>query len=546
MKKAAYAISGLSEYDPCWTGEMTRRPIPFVSTDPKPLITQACFEKYMPYLLDVLLPLIEPAIQSINKVSSLGFPVFKNHGDGTNSKGERVGPTKFDYILYLFQELQRSDYSRYDDQVNTIGLRKQNESPNKLREFQFINEKGEIYQAEINAVAREIHVPMLGTMIGSRSRTIVRPSVVNLWLQCWDTLLHNAIIKHPLFDSNVYNDTVWPTDSNFVTFDCKHYERYMGLCALSYARIIGGEYGEQLDRMIRAPFIVPSDTWKAYFEVTPQYRPGVYPQFSSGLSPVAPLGKLTNLAVQTAYFVEMKGYDPRSAVQVVLSGRSENLQRWSYGDDNRLLGTNKEIKDVCSFMSRFLEIEVEEQPTYLGTIFRRDLGRWVLPTKTYNLKLYQPERDYDWKSYPNLGLVERRATFTKYGEPEIGATIIPYEDRLWDAVGRPFIEIASAAVAERVAANSKGVVLSKYLVSDKEYLMTEQEKVASGQYWHLKPNVTASIVNQIVGKSIRDRLKFRDLPHESVPQPEKSTQSAPLWSQNNENDEIEDGQFTAG
>jgi hypothetical protein len=548
MKVNAYNAAGLSEYNDCWTGEMASRPIPFISTDSKPLRTVEVFRKYIRAVLSFLAPHITPAIQTINKISSLGYPINANPGDGIDRKAgshhfmEKVNQSKFDVVLDLFAPMMEGDFSVYRDGYHTIGCRKQNEPPSKLREFQFITDDGYVYQKEIDAREREIDVPTIGPMVGSRTRTITRPPVVNLFLQCWDTLLHNAIKRYPLFDSNVYVHESWPSDSNFVTFDCKHYERYLGLCAIAYAEAVGGVYEEQLLQLIYYPFIVPSDTWRSFFWIKPHYKPGVYPQFSSGLSPVAPLGKLTNICIQVSYFVETKGMDTRSAIATVFDGVSGNMRRWSFGDDNRLLGDKEEIKRFTTYLGEYLELEFDDPPKYLGTKYRRDLGRWCLPAETYNLKLYQPERDYEWKDYPNLGMVERRRTFTEYGEPEIGSTIIPYEDELWLNVGHPFAEIASAAVAERVKAQNKGVTLNPFLVSDKEYLMSEDQKVASGLFWHLKPDVTATIVLRLIGKELGDQLQFKGMHHAALPKSEVKTTS---FKQKQESDNYEEEEESA-
>jgi len=537
MKVRAYEFSNLTEYIPCWTGEKATRPIPFVSVDPKPLRAQEQFERFIQPLFDYLLPHVAPATQSINKISSLGYPVNMNPGSGCDSRGVKTHQSKFDVVLELFEPMQAGDFSIYRDAYHTIGVRKQNESPTKEREFQFINGQGEIYQKTITASERTITVPQLGEMIGSRTRTIVRPPVVNLWLQCWDTIIHNTILSYPLCDSNVYVSTEWPSDSHFVTFDCKHYERFLGMCALSYAEAVGGIYGEQLKLLIYAPYIVPSDDWTRFFEIRPQFREGVYPQFGSGLSPVAPLGKLTNLCVQIGYFTEIKHQDLRTAIATVLSGVSDKMRRWSYGDDNRILGDKSEVSDFCRYMGEYLDVEIDEEPRYLGTVFRRDTGRWMLPRDTYNLKLYQPERDYEWKDYPNLGMVERRATFSKYGEPEIASSIIPYEDELWNDIGHPFVEVAAAAVAEKMAAMRKGIQLNKYLVTDKDYLMTEAEKISSGLFWHFKPEVTASIVLSLVGNDVRDRLTFKSMPFTPLPVPDPANK--PFVQQNTADEEPE-------
>lgn len=519
MKTRAYQQQGLSDYDPCWTGEMAKRPIPFISLDPKPKRTAELFRKHIHHVLAFLAPQILPAVQAINKISALGYPISSNPGTGVNDDGIKTHQSKFDVVLELFQLMQAGDFDMYADGYHTIGVRKQNEPPSKQREFQFITADGDIYQQIVAAEQRIIQVPGVGEMVGSRTRTIVRPPVVNLYLQCWDTLLHNAILKHPLFDSNVYNRITWPDDARFTTFDCKHYERYLGMCAIEYATAIGGLYGQQLLQLIYYPFIVPSDNWRAFYMVTPHYTEGVYPQFSSGLSPVAPLGKLTNICVQVEYFITIKGMQPRDAISAVFSGVTAGLRRWSYGDDNRLMGEKAEIDLFVKFISDYLDIELDEQPRYLGTIYRQDIRRWVLPRDTYLLKLYQPERDWEFKEWPNLGQVERRAVFTEYGEPEIGRDIIPYEDQLRDASGHPFISVATAAVTERIKSQRAGQRLDSYLITDKDYLMTEQQKIESGLYWHFTPDTVATIVLQIVGPKVKEMLTFVNTPFTRIPLP---------------------------
>jgi hypothetical protein len=519
MKVKAYEIAGLEEYNNCWTGEMAARPIPFVSTDSKPKYAQELMEKHLPAVLDYLLPTIVPGVQPINKVSSLGYPVNANPGLGLDERGVQVYQSKFDVVMNYFRIMQSGDFSTYDDGFHTIGVRLQNESPSKERIMQFITSSGKIVERTINAEDRIINVPEVGEMIGSRTRTIVRPPVLNLYLQCWDSLLHSAIMKHPLCDANVYNKQEFPEDSEFTTFDCKHYERYLGLAALTYADAIGGVYGEKLTMLIKYPFLVPSDDHRAIFEVTPQFRSGVYPQFSSGLSPVAPLGKLTNICAQVEYFTTHKGMSQKDAVFTVFSGTSPGLRRWMYGDDNRTLGTRSEREAYITFMSTVFDIEVDEIGKYLGMIWIPKRRRFMLPSDTYDTKLYQPERDFSFKDYPYLGMVERRHVFETYGEPVIGEKLIPYENTLWDAIEVPWHTIVQDAVSERMKANAAGKRLDTFLLTDKEYLATDAEKLASGEYWHLTPNEVETIVLSIVGDSIKSRLKFRHAPYTALRPP---------------------------
>lgn len=542
MKVKAYEAADLMEYADCWTGEMKMRPIPFVSTDSKPLYAQQLMQKHLGKVFDFLLPTIKPHIQPINKVSALGYPINGNPGDGYDLTGVKRYESKFDVVLDLFSRLEGGDYSMYDDGYHTIGVRKQNEPPSKEREFQFITSDGEIIQRTITAKDREIEVPELGTMIGSRTRTIVRPPVLNLWLQCWDSMLHNAIMEHPLCDSNVYDHDKWPDNTSFITFDCKHYERYLGMAALTYAETVGGIYGAKLDMMIRYPFIVPSMDWKNFFHIRPLFKEGVYPQFSSGLSPVAPLGKLTNICAQVEYFISHKHYDTQSAVAAVFSGESPGLRRWMYGDDNRVIGEPSEMRAFVDFMATVFDIEEDERPKYLGMEYTPETKEFMLPAATYNTKLYQPERDFTFKDYPFLGMVERRAVFSSFGVPEISKTIIPYEDSLWQAIDVPYHTIQARAVAERIKAANKGVTLNRWLVTDKEYLMSDDARIEAGTAWHLKSDVTASIVLAIVGTTIKERLQFRNAPFTPVPRVEK--QLKPFVQQQLTNNTIDESSDT--
>jgi hypothetical protein len=407
----------------------------------------------------------------------------------------------------------------FDDMINTIGKRLQNDPPSKDRDHQFITSEGEIVQRTITSKEREINVPEIGVMIGSRTRTITQPAVINLYIQCWDSMLHNAIMRHPLCHANMYEHKKWPDDSQFTTFDCKHYERYLGMAALVYAKSVGGEYERILLELIHAPYIVPSEDWKAFFEITPLFRDGVYPQFASGLAPVAPLGKLTNICAQVEFFIVTTNMSQDDAVRTVFSGSSPGLIRWMYGDDNRSWGDKGKRDEYVAFMSEVFDIEVDDEPKYLGMIFVPESAEFMLPKSTYDLKLYQPERDFSWKDYPNLGMVERRAVFSSFGEPIIAKELIPYENTLWDAIEHPYHMIVAASVAERMKASRSGVTLNKWEVTDKDYLMTDAERLASGQYWHFKPDVTASITLSLVGDHIKDMLTFKHAPFSAVPTP---------------------------
>jgi hypothetical protein len=518
MKLRAYANAGLEAYNDCWTGEMANRPIPFISTDDRPKQAQSFVDLYLPSLLRYLGPSMKPGYQPINKVSRLGYPVNANPGNGLDAKTRlKVRPSKFDVTMAVFEQVYHDDWSLFKDAFLTHGRRLQNELPDTKRVQQFINAQGDIYERTTSRDDRLITVPDLGVRVGSRTRIITQPPVYNLYLQCFDSVLHSAIMSHPLCDSNMYKHRTWAPDQFWITFDCKHYERYLGMAAISYANIVGGVYGEKLLEMIHMKSLVPSDDWKACKFIKPRFAPGTYPQFNSGICAVATIGKIANICAQIHFFVTHKGMSVNDAIQTVLSGTSPGLQRWMYGDDNRVTGDPVQCEEYVNYMASVFEIERDDEPKYLGMVLDRDKLEFLLPASTYNLKLYQPERDFSWRTYPYLGLVERRRIFSEFGAPVISRDIIPFEDELWTAIGDPFHRIISNAAKEAILANQSGVQLNRWMVTDKEYLMTAQEEMSTGLFWHVPPTVVASIINKIVGPTVRESLNFKSI--ENVPIP---------------------------
>jgi len=502
FKKAVFSKFGLSQYNDCWTFEMSKRPIPFVSTDSKPKIVADDFKKYIDAVMDVLVPMMKPHIQTYNKISKLGWPVL------ANPKDELGVQIKMEVLEPFFSRFDVGDFSGFTDAFNTINVRLQNEPPDKKRVFQFIKDDGSIYEEEIDRRNYTGSWPDLGTVVPSRTRTVVNPALVNLYLQVWDTMLHRAIMSFPLCEANVYNRIVWPRDSRFRTFDCKHYERYLGMLVKPYCEYIGGRYGEWLYKIATDPYLVPSDTRKTCWLIKPKYSDSVFPQFGSGLCCVSTLGKLANICVQVGYFVEERNLPVSDAVYAVLNGEFNGLRRWQYGDDNRVMGPDSESDPFFARMGARFDIEEDEVPKFLGTVYRPDLGRFVLPKETYILKFPLKERDWSFTDYPNLGIVARRDTFKEYGEPEITTKIIPFEDEQFNLIGHPFFEFISRGIKEKREADMKGISLTKLQLTDKEYLMTEDESMASGTFWGISSERTKRIVLSLVSDRIRKKLKF--------------------------------------
>lgn len=505
IRLQAFERWGLEEYAECWTAEIPKRPIPFVSTDERPKRVAEIFQKHIGALLGYFVPLMRPHVQTYNKVSRLGHPINANP---TDEAGNLI---KMQVIAPLFERLDAGDLSPWRDSYYTIGLRSQNESPSKTREVQFITDDGLAYTEELDRRKYRFSVPELGRMVvGPRSRPVFCPPVINLYLQVWDTMLHRAIMTCPLCEANVYTTEEHPDVASWSSFDCKHYERYLGMLAAPYAAAVGGRYHEWMVKMLHDPYLVPSDTWKTAWLIKPKYRPGEYPQFGSGLCNVSTLGKLANMCVSVEYFMRVKHLSQQLAVYATVSGEHDGLRRWMYGDDNRLRGPEAERASYTDFVGQYFVIEEDETPTYLGTVLRPDIKRFVLPRTTYNLKLYQPERDFSFKSYPALGLVKRRQTFEKFGEPEIATQIIPYENELFASIG-PDTEWAQYVLAshnEERRAREAGIQVSALAVTDKDYLMSPEEQLSSGQFWGLPAVETQRIVLSLIGSETKKLLQF--------------------------------------
>ena len=502
-RKEVFEKFGYDEYLPCWTVEPEKRPVPFVSTDPRPKKVAELFEMYISVVLSELVPQMTPHVQTYNKIARVGWPINANP---VNEAGELI---KMQVLLPIFEALKNGDDSQFQGSCNTMGNRQQNEPPSKIREMQFINDEGMVYSEEFDRRKYQVWIEALGRFaVPTRSRPVTCPCAINLYNQVWDTMLHRAIMKHPLCYANVYTHETYTDTESFSSFDCKHFERDLGMLVQPYASAIGGKYGRWLMKMVNDPFLVPSDSWKSAFMIWPQYREGVYPQFGSGLCCVSTLGKLGNICVQMHYFVERYSMTPKDALRVTLSGEHDGVRRWMYGDDNRLRGAKDKRDEFIAHMSNYFHVEVDETPTWLGTELIPSLGQFRLRKDTYVVKGYQPERDFTFKTYPALGLVKRRQTFVEYGHPSIPVDIIPFENQAWERNGLPWSDVLNTSFAEQQSAKANGETISALEATDKEYLLTPEEQLHSGRFWGLPEADTTIIVKDLVDASISKQFKF--------------------------------------
>jgi hypothetical protein len=487
---------GLAEYGQCWTFEMASRPVPFVSTDERPLKVLRLFERYIEPLMAVLIREVVPHHQTFNKVSRLGWPVHRNPRD---EDGRLI---KMEVFTPLITKALAGDWAEYEQSYFTINVRSQVEDPTKVREMQFINDDGVITTREVDRRQLQEWIQVLGRdAIPPRTRAVFCPPILNLGMQLWDTMLHRAIMKHPLCEANIYSHAKITNPEDYQSFDCKHYERDLGMCVLRYADYVGGLYSEWMKLFLRIPYLVPSDSWRKVFLVTPRYGDGVYPQFASGICCVSTLGKLANMCVQLGYFEDVIGLRGETAIHAMLAGEYNGLRRWMFGDDNRVRGEASARRDYIEYLGAHFHIEIDDTPRFLGSVLDTEVHEFRLPAETYLLKWALPERDSETKTYPALGYKLRRETFSEYGQPQISRDIIPMEDRLIAEHGFPWSDVMVAAHREEMNARQQGVTLNPLQVLDKEYLMTDEEKAKSGDVWGFTPAQTNDYLKQLIGKS---------------------------------------------
>lgn len=248
LKNVMFDRFGLSEYRDCWTYEMNARPVPFVSFDERPRKVLEAFDKYIDVLLWVLLRHVKPHHQTFNKVSRLGWPVHRNPRD---DEGNLI---KMDVFVPLIEKALAGDWAEYEGSFFTINSRLQNEPPDKIREMQFIDDDGRITTRDVNRnELREWIDSINRDAIPPRTRAVFCPPVLNLGMQLWDTMLHRAIMAYPLCAANIYHHEKISDPDQYESFDCKHYERDLGMCVLSYAARVGGVYEEWMKLFLRIP-----------------------------------------------------------------------------------------------------------------------------------------------------------------------------------------------------------------------------------------------------------------------------------------------------
>jgi hypothetical protein len=482
---------GLDDYVGCVTSEMKERPIPHVFKVEETKKLTDLYKSWLPLITARILRELTPPVQPFNKKSRLGYFRFDNPHDK-----ERV-------LKDEFEKLASRGLADYADAFTIVNVRLQAEPRTKVREALFLSETGQVELKQVDQKARKVDVKQLGTRIASRVRLIFNLPMPNLYKQVYDTAAHNVLLKYPAFHHDMFIKGTLPVTGFHLCFDVKSFERYTADAVRARAEYLGGFYGEIGSMFAKIPFAVKAG--KNTFFIWPDRAGGWADQYSSGDSAVAPVQKEILTAIYASFVVTEFGLSRESAIEFVWSGGSENFRIRNYGDDNSVSGDKGIIDRFLTYAQLFMKAEPEEPPKFLGFVWNRETLKWELPASSYLLKTWLNERRpfSRFRRYPNLGWFQKRQVYEKYGAPIISTEIFKREDDLMEKNGLTWARILERASAEDESSKAlRRVSPSVDLILDREYALTAQQKLDSGDYFGLTEDQTAPILRHLIDSKL--------------------------------------------
>jgi hypothetical protein len=469
---------GLKGYDDCVTGEMRSRPGPQMVKTPETAgkIIDA-YKRVMPAIYartGLSLP-----IQTFNKISRMGHPYFAR------------SLTKKEYALDAYNKACDTDGSSLNGQFTTANVRLQPEPDTKSREFQFMTKSGDYVDRTIGKKERLVPVKWSGQkFVAMRTRLVFNLPTVNLVLQIVDTMLNNAIGSQPVCAHNMYSTNLMSKIRRYhVAFDVKHMERNTALIIPERNNLIGGRYGQFHNVIADQGYIVPQDDW-AQFWLVAGVPAGYLVQFGSGHSAVAPSQKELVLTLIVLAHVELWGYTLDDAITSVLSGETRHVAIMNYGDDNFISSHEPTyLTQLMEYLHTYIPVEEDPEGTFLGFAYNGKERRFELRPSSYVLKTCMNERppSGNFRKAPNLGWVLKRAAYLQYGDRRLFERLFEYENQSLAAKGLSWASVLEAAEEERKGVFPEKPSVAQMLVFGKEYLLTQEEKLETGDYDGIGP-----------------------------------------------------------
>jgi hypothetical protein len=460
----------LPDYKGMSTFEMFKRQMPYSTELTKFAALGALLDNMLPYVYRFVLSQARPGVGAYEKRSRLGYPFFNLPLD----KAHTIAP-------YLELTAQ-GDLSVLDHAFATINVRLQPEKLAKKREYLFVDPSCKITEREITAKDRfDDRIERYA----SRTRLVFNYPVVNLCTQIADNAFHKALLRYPMFGRDMmgWAKSNWTTRKPaYVAFDLKHFERITGFVTNKWAQLVGGIYGDAISRMMALPFLTPAvgqgkEHWHPMLVGTSSTAFVV--QLGSGLSPVAPIQKITMLAVYMGYLVE-RGMSPDDALTALIHQQGDFVVH-NYGDDNFVEADSQSILDnLYSYLQKYLDVEIEDPPAFLGLAYNPITG-FKLQADSYLLNWFLNERmpGSRFRPYPEHGWRARNEIYRMIGDPSISREILPWlEDHLLPKYGITPQSRERQYYYETLAMSDQHVQDSafKLVVLEKLYQLTDEQK----------------------------------------------------------------------
>lgn len=486
---------GLEQFAGCVTAEMYCRPVPHVFQKERVRAITELYSRRGPGVLARLMANISPPLQPLNKQSRLGWPFFYR----PDSKKVVLMPF-FERIMS--EGVEATLNYEGDEAFIIMNVRLQPEDKDKERQVLIIDDSGTVKELTVTRTLREVKVPMIGTRVASRTRLVFNMPAHNLFKQPLDTAIHDELLRHPAFHHDMYTPggTI-AMAGDVLFFDVKSFERHTAEVARLRGQLIGGGYGQIVAGFSRAPFLVPSDSWKSLFFINPDRDAGFADQYASGDSAVAPAQKEIFACIYQEVAERLLHIAPSASLDWVFGGGDARMTIRNYGDDNALSGDGGLLREAFAMIKEYLEAEEEDPPKFLGFLWTRQ--GWRLGPASYLTKTYLNERrpGSNFRKYPLFGWAEKRKVYQKYGTPELVTQVFPRENDLLQQAGHPWTEILRLAAEEAlIAASASGSFRKPSWLLDKDYMMSAEEKIATGLYEGLEPSETGRIIKFLVGK----------------------------------------------
>lgn len=482
---------GLGEFVNCTTVEMRTRPVPHVFEESSVRALTDLHANWCEFILQFFFSQSLPPVQTLTKESRLGWPTLK------------TALNKRDVLDGWWRFFREHGVEFFNSGFHIYNVRLQAESETREREFLAVSRDGEVFPFVSDLKRRTTKTP-IGLRVASRTRDVFNPTVLNLMVQPVDTMLHNAQLKHPVYHHNLHSSrSGMDLQGNVMAVDVKHFERHTAVLVRQRCEMIGGIYAEVFRHFASLPFLCPSDDWKAFFLLWPDRERGFSEQFASGFSPVAPVQKEVFFALYSQFAVEHFHMSRQEAANWFLAGGDARLQIKNYGDDQAWGGDPAVQRDCFAFLSHYLTVEEESPAKFLGFLAQPD--GWRLGVDSYLLRTYLNERlpGSAFRQFPCYGWQLKRMTYAEIGVPEIRGEVFPFEDQVLADLGMPWTTVLEYAAKEQEEAGGLAGITDPLWVLGKDYLMTAEQKLATGAFEGYTPEQTGEMIEYVLGDEAR-------------------------------------------